>query len=118
MSAAAPRIVNGHDGHGRLGDGRLHGAGIHRQALVDVNEDRHRAQRYHSVDRRHPRIGRDDHLVARSDAEGGETDEQGAGSRRDGQRMPHSHRRRELLLELCGLVARPRAVVPVETLAV
>ncbi len=73
--------VYGHDGRRAVGDGRLDLLGIDQERFrVDVDEDRQgevRHDRGHAGDEG---VGRDDDLVARSDAQGPQGGDQGGGA--------------------------------------
>ena len=70
--------VDGHDGRGPVGDRRLDLAGIDLECLrVGVDEDRQGVLEQHRVDRGDERVGRNDHLVARLDADRRQRGEEG-----------------------------------------
>ena len=70
VACGAPHM-NGHDGARARSDGGLDRLRIDRDGLVDIDDQRDRADREHRSRGRHIGVGRDDHFVAGAEADGG-----------------------------------------------
>ena len=98
--------VNRHDGLRAAGDRRSSALGIDVQGLrIDVDENRHGSGQANGVGGRDEGDVRDDHLIARADARGGERKEDRGRPARRGDRVRHAEQIRDTPLELRRHVA-------------
>ncbi len=93
---------------------------IEREPLVDLGDDRHRAEREHGARGGDPRVGRDDDLVSGPDPQRGEPAYECARSRIDRKGVRHVQVLRERPLQLASFGCLERiargAVVPEQLL--